>query len=727
MKRRPVCLVCLLLMAILYVLDLTGVPIVSGNPLPGDVQGYIEHHANAVICGEVQQCRDTDYSLSIYLKQVYLTVQSEQIPIKNIKIYLESKENIKIGTILRVSGKLTEIPAPTNPGEFDSKQYYACQKIYYQMKNAKVLAKSETYSHYGELIQKLKNKIMNILSKASGDDEGVFEAMLLGEKENLDQELKIRYQMAGMIHILAISGLHISAFGMGVFKLLKKMRFHNSIAGLIALVILLQYGMLTGGSVSAMRAICMFVLAVGAKIIGRTYDMMTAMSLSAIILLLDSPAYLYSAGFLLSFGAVVGLGTVAPVFYKATGAKNTIVKSLLSSMAVSLITLPMMLKIYGEVSVVGVLLNLIVLPTAGGVLVSGFACVGVGFVSIKLACMAALPGRCLLFLYDHIGKMVCRLPYCTWTAGSPTQIQCMIYYVALVLGLLVLYYRTKSSRYLGIIGIIFAVIIIGYHSRNKLEIICMDIGQGDCTLLKLPTGENILVDGGSSNKKNIAMYQIQPCLKNQGISYIDAIMISHTDEDHISGIVEMVELINENLSSIRIGMIILPQWSNKGEEYEEIEDLALKLGIKVAYGMQKTQIELSNVRLDFISPLIGATGEDANEDAMVVKLSYGNFGALFTGDIGADTEKKLLPYLDDIDYLKVAHHGSRYSTCDEFLDVVKPEIASISCSLTNTYGHPSPETVERLKVHKAEIFYTMKNGAIMISTDGDTIEVETKS
>ena len=162
-------------------------------------------------------------------------------------------------------------------------------------------------------MQNLKSKIMQTLDIAAKEDAGIFEAMLLGEKDNLEDKVKIRYQMAGIIHILAISGLHISVLGIGFFDLLKRAGFGNVSAGMVVLSVLLQYGILTGESVSAMRAVGMFLLAVGARIAGRTYDLLTALAVSAILLLLDAPANLYNSGFWLSFGAVAGLGVVAPV------------------------------------------------------------------------------------------------------------------------------------------------------------------------------------------------------------------------------------------------------------------------------------------------------------------------------------------------------------------------------------------------------------------------------
>ena len=207
MKRRPVCLVCLFLMLCLYVTDLVGISMINGNPLPVSVQKYISEHPKLTVSGEVQNCQAAEYSLSVYLKQVCLTVGSEQIPIENIKVYLNKEEQIRIGMFLRVCGKLEEIPGSRNPGEFDSKQYYACQKIYYQMKDGKVCDKSTGYSYFGQFLQEIRQKAGTILDEAAGSYAGIFQAMILGERENLDAETKMQYQMAGIMHILAISGV----------------------------------------------------------------------------------------------------------------------------------------------------------------------------------------------------------------------------------------------------------------------------------------------------------------------------------------------------------------------------------------------------------------------------------------------------------------------------------------------------------------------------------------
>lgn len=718
MKRRPVCLVCLFLMLCLYVTDLVGISMINGNPLPVSVQKYISEHPKFTVSGEVQECQAAEYSLSVYLKQVCLTVGSEQIPIENIKVYLNKEEQIRIGMFLRVCGKLEEIPGPRNPGEFDSKQYYACRKIYYQMKDGEVCDKSIGYSYFGQLLQEIRQKAETILDEAAGAYAGIFQAMILGERGNLDAETKMQYQMAGIMHILAISGLHISFVGMGFFRLLKKAGTGNGVAGAVSAFLIYAYGVVTGGSVSAMRAVGMFLVLIGAGIAGRSYDLLSAMALSAIVLLLDAPAYLYNVSFLLSFGAVIGIGALTPEICSLLNLKKRTAKSLAGSVIVWLITLPIALHAYGEVSLAGVILNLLVLPTSGIVLASGIFALPVGIFVIEIAKRVVFPGKCVLFLYEKLCEVVGWIPHSTWIAGSPQLWQCAVYYVMLGVAFTGVKWGKKAAS---VALVIFAVVFLGYHSRNGLAITCLDIGQGDCCVLKMPGGENFLIDGGSSNKKNTAVYQILPYLKNQGIAILDGIFVSHTDQDHISGIEELLELCAQKLTTVRVKNLILPDWDTTGGEYEKLKMLAEQTGIRVQTVREGNLLKAKEAQIEILAPENGADGSDTNEDGMVMKVHFGKFRGLFTGDIGAETEKKLLDSMEDVDFLKVAHHGSKYSTCQGFLDVVSPEIAVISCSAKNTYGHPSADTIKKLEDCGAQVEYTMKNGAITVRTDGEGI------
>ena len=725
MKRRPVCLVCLILLLCIYILDLAGIPLASGNPLPETTKDWIAKHPDAVVCGEVQRCQETENSYSVYLRKVLLTCRSEQIPIKNLRVFLKKEQKLPAGMIVQIAGKLEETEDPGNPGEFDSRQYYACQKIYYLMKNGTVRKKSRSYSVYRQALIELKEKICSILQTAAPEDAGVFEAMLIGEKKDLDQELKLRYQMAGMIHILAISGLHISMLGVGLFQILKIAGAGNIPAGMLSLILMLQYGMLTGGGVSAMRAVGMFLVSIGARILGRSYDLLTALALAAILLILDSPAYLYSSSFVLSFGAVIGLGVTAPVLAGFLATEKKFINSLMASLAVQLTTLPVVLTIYGEVSVAGLILNLAVLPTVGGVLLSGLACCIAGFFHTGAASVLAFPGHVLLYVYEKMCEFSGKLPFCTWIGGAPSLFQSTVYYIILICTIGILWIGKNRKPYLRrSIAVICTVLcitgigLLSYQPHEKLSVTCLDIGQGDSIVLQLPGGVNYLVDCGSTSKKKIAQYQLLPYLKNQGISVMEGIMITHTDADHISGIEEMLEMLEKDLCTVRIKNLILPDWKEENTAWKRLRNLAERKKIRIWKASAGKYITSGKTKIKFLAPAKNATGEDVNEDGTVMEISYGKFRGLLTGDIGEKTEKSLLPVLEDVDFLKVGHHGSRYSTCQEFIEKIKPEVAVISCSRTNTYGHPSEETIERLENSGADVEYTMKSGAVTVYTDG---------
>ena len=789
MRRRPVCILCLLLVVFLCVTDWLGFSLIRGNPLPESVQTWIKKHPESTICGEVVRCQENEETQSVYLKNTYLIYNSEKVSIDNVRVYLkENNKNKKLltGSLILVSGKLEEVQESGNPGEFDSRQYYACRHIYYVMKKGKVEKQSRNHSAYGQFLIDMQQKFAGILEKVCGNEAGAFEAIVLGDKSNLDAELKMRYQMAGIIHILAISGLHISLLGMGLYNILKRIGLGIWPAGLLALAIMLQYGMMTGGTVSTMRAVCMFLLSVGAKIAGRIYDMPTGMAVSAILILMENPAYLLDGGFLLSFGSVTGIGCVWPLisevmdreeksrwkteskgvkeFLKST--EKSLWKSFLASGTVQLTTLPVVLWFYGEVSVLGIFLNLLVLPTVGIVLGSGTTGALVGLLSGRGAFLAALPGRIILKSYEFLAELAGKLPICTWVGGKPQIWQIVGYYVILAAGVWI--YRQTAQEYVDndsfwkrgsdlynrevsgkkirilqnseahksqkrhkdvvmkiwgirgacIVTVCLGILLIGYKPREDFRIACLDVGQGDGIVIEIENKWNILIDGGSTNKSALGQYQLIPYLKSRGISKLDGIYISHTDEDHISGVRQLFEYIGKGLTVLRVENLILPEWQNiqDNKNYQELIQLAEIAGTRVLTARAGDKIKYGQTRLEVLWPPEGADGAEVNEDAMVLEMTSGDFKGIFTGDIGKETEEKLLQngVLEDVDFLKVAHHGSKYSTGEDFLETVKPELAVVSCSATNTYGHPSPDTLQRLKETGAVIKITKDDGAVTL-------------
>lgn len=737
----------------MFLADGIGIPIVKGNPLPEPVREWVLSHENAVICGTVQKCEDTEYSKSLILKNSYLMYQSKEISIENVKVYMKENVEVPIGAFVVVSGRLEETKGAQNPGGFDSAAYYACQHIYYLMKSAVLVQSSETYSKNGQLLSEIQKKLSGVLDRAAGEDASIFQAMLLGNKTNLEKETKTLYQMSGIIHILAISGLHISMLGLGLYKILKKLGLGMYGAGFLAFLIMIEYGMMTGSSVSAIRAICMFLMSVGAQMLGRSYDMPTALALSAVLILMESPAYLYNSSFQLSFGAVIGIGVVVPIVLEILPIQKKWGKNLLSSITVQMVTLPIVLYAYGEVSLAGIFLNLLVLPTVGGVLGSGLAGCAVGICGEFAGCIvgslggmaegifgfqsglldaeiwidyvakaAVFPGRVLLWIYEKGCTLVTGFSFSVWIAGAPKIWQIFLYYF-LMTGMLAVgvflgkkgFLFIKGSVLGGFLAVMFLSLTIRFW--DDLRIVCLDVGQGDCAVISTKEGRHFLVDSGSTDQSDVGEYCLMPFLKNQGIAVLDGIFISHTDKDHINGIEELLTAIGKGLTAIRVKNVILPDWEEKDEAYVQLEELAVKVGANVIYANAGDCFRAEKLTMKILHPQVQSKGSDTNEEGIVLEVTYGEFCGLFMGDVGSTVEKELLPVLGEVDFLKVGHHGSKYSTCEEFLGKIKADFAVISCGADNSYGHPHKETLERLEMAECEVWNTAEKGYAVIKVD----------
>ena len=186
MTKRPLCFLCFLMVLGLGIMNFAGIPLLGGNPLPVTVQDWIEAHPGSVICGEVEQYENTEFSQSVYLKKTYLIYQSKKFSIENVRVFLKKEEDLKPGMKILVKGTLKRVEEPSNPGGFDSQHYYACRHIYYFMKKAVVRKKTESYSGYRQQLFKVKEKCRQILTESAGEDAPLFCAMVLGDKQDLD-------------------------------------------------------------------------------------------------------------------------------------------------------------------------------------------------------------------------------------------------------------------------------------------------------------------------------------------------------------------------------------------------------------------------------------------------------------------------------------------------------------------------------------------------------------
>ncbi len=727
--KRPLCIVMLML-AVLLGLLLLIIPMEEHLCVPDRVQ--------VTKIGIVSSKEKKNDSYVVYLK----------VPKEYGRIMLYLADNQKapeIGTVIKVCGKCAEFPSATNPGEFDSKSYYRILKIPYKLTDVKILDKQGKADYYKELLFSLKMKFEKRLEKCMPEkDSGVMEAILLGDKNNLDDDIKEAYKRNGIIHIIAVSGLHISIIGLGLYKLLRRMSLHTVIAALISATVMYSYGIMCGMSTSAFRAIFMFMVKVFADVIGRTYDMLSAMSLCAILVLLEQPLYLKHSGFLMSFGAIIALGYVLPALPRSLRKKPFNIFS--ASMAIFLVNLPVYTTFYFTFPVYSAFLNILILPIMSVLIFLGIAVLILGFVFLPLANILSLGVHIILSWFMICCNMGQGLYGNTWYIGHSENIQVFVYLICLFGFIFFNEYRinplhkriknlpanvrklTCFSRYILILA---GITVLCIRPKDDLKITFLDVGQGDGIVIESKDG-NYLIDGGSTSKKELGKYQLIPFLSYEGIGKLDAVILTHEDEDHLSGITELFEEMGKSRGCIKIGNLILPDVDEKtkGDNYRKLEHYAHKYNVPVSYIGRGDEIKNNRVYMKCIGPVSKMKTDEPNAYSTIMFLELGEFRALFTGDVEGKGQENLKEYIrkeggkyKDITLLKVAHHGSRNTTDKEFLEMIKPRIAVISCGVNNRYNHPHKELVERLEDIGAGIYSTALEGAVTVKTNGKTMNI----
>ncbi len=891
---------CLCLVIVITIMKiLTGAGTGGDAVLPPDgspvrITGRIDTRTSEVI---ILQC----ISL-IHEDQTYSYSGKLQCELDNMKTAMITagavtgeEESLKIGQQIILEGTFSHFATATNPGEFDVQRYYAAKGIGGRVRQSQILAVGETYSCLRELLYQCRLVLHDRLAEVfPAKEASVMQTLLLGEKEELDAEIKALYQKNGIAHILSISGLHITLLGMGVYRLLKRLGLPVRAAAVGGAMLLLIYGVMVGMSVSASRAIGMYLLQMLGIFVGRTYDMLTGLGLMALLLVLQEPERLCDVSFLMSFGAVLGiciltpvlsgdgrerdadaelevkgisawLRTVADIFGDSAYERNkyregwrkvayegiqrivsAVKGGFVASVGVILFTLPVQLWFFYEIPVYSVLLNLLVLPFMSVVVAGGILSLipGLGLVG-TVDCL-------ILWWYEWICGRFEELPGAIWCEGRPEVWQIICYYVGILLlvfgreyveawkirgtygeenvpGDRLHFARTPwclitrgadesirnrkkdcngemiqhSDRRFGIcptgvqnalakfrcawqgamtymnrvphlIAVVMILgLLIGLLTGNfdcGSRVTFLDVGQGDGIVVETGQGA-YLFDCGSTSRKNIGEYVLKPYLKSRGTRSLRGVFVSHPDEDHMNGVIELLE--NGADWGIVVEQLFLPAIAEgkRTESFATLLAAAEVAEVPVSYIKCGDEIRDSQLRLLCLHPEENTTLADANAysecfyvevfakkmkqeaiddrkandasggsaiegsgengsfagngERKDFRVNDGKINILLTGDVEGEGERQLMQELQEqrgqrefrVDILKVAHHGSGYSTGTEFLAAASPTTAIISCGRNNSYGHPHAETLQRLEDARVPWYGTMDYGALTVTVD----------
>ncbi len=702
---------------------------------------------------------------------------------------MEVADYLKPGSEVSIEGKLSSFSKPTNPGQFDQWSYRKSQGY-----AAKISSKKVFISERGEasFLRKMKCGIYGLRRSAykaieelfPERESGIIKAILLADKGDMEEDTYLLFSDGGITHILAVSGLHVSLFAGALLYLagMLKMGFYPSIA--LTAVFLFSYGVLTGFPVSALRAITMTLIMLFGRLTGKSYDALTGAAITAFMILVKNPLMLYNPSFLLSFGAVAGIFLFQPLFsklikgcfgreYKWLKKESLSVKILIFimegiclSFSVTLMTLPIVLWFYFKVSVYAVLLNLVIVPLMTFLLILIAAAISLFYVVLPAARIIAGGPYFILTLYERLCSLSTSLPGNSVLFGRPEKPGIVVYYAILMAVYVMLYLyikmyeKEKSRNYfdrlfipIGMVLMFVLFTLFGKPRVSDAKIAFLDVGQGDGSVI-LTKNLCITIDGGSTSETNVGKYRIKPYIMSNGRNVIDYAFISHSDTDHLSGILELIED-----KSFKVKMIVLGDImeAEKDDNYQKLVRCAEENGTKVGFVSAGMSFELEGVTALCLNPQKGKIYGNANDTSEVFFLKALGMNFLYTGDLSAEFEtdviNELRKYTDEkVDVLKAGHHGSKNSSSLEFLSEISPNViedalwgnilennkaeaegyaftenekarpeekvitglAVLSAGKGNSYGHPSKEAMERLIDNGYYLHSTIENGALII-------------
>ena len=710
-----------------------------------------------IVQGKIYKIENTAFGTNIYLKGVEVENGEKSVSVKRIFVNTEKIPNVKIGNIIKVRGKLRQFEEAANKGNFDSRKYYLSLGFYGKIEAGTIEVINGDYSGIRQGLYELRMEIIERLEKLCSDNNGIFSiinnkngiigAIILGDKTDLDSDIKELYSVSGIAHILAISGLHISFIGMAIYRLLRR-RFRFLFSAAVSIPVVLSFGIMSGFGISTIRAIIMFILKIIGEVLGRKYDAITAISLAGLVLLVQNPFVVCNSGFQMSFGAIIAIVLILPIVEEILNTDNKIIKVLSANFTISLVMNPILAWNYYELPTFSFLLNIVVVPLMSVVIVSSIAGIFCSCIMFGFGKVVIFPGCGILELYTFLCNIINKSSVASIVVGQPKVTIIIVYYAILLVVLfglknirtkytraekerniikketgLVLEKKAKKERRIKgqniklrlacIVGFLLLNCLIYYIPNPGFYITFINVGQGDGILIHGDNGTKVMVDGGSTSEKQVAKNCIVPYLKAEGIGTIDYSIITHTDKDHISGILEILE--NNNSNRIRIKNLVMPDINMKDDTYDELIEKAKLKKINVLYIKKGDTLSLGKTKIKCIYPETTTTASDKNDYCTVLSVKNKTSKILLTGDISKKIEEKIK---DDIEenytVLKVAHHGSNYSSSEKFLKKVNPKYSIISVGKNNSYGHPGNETMERLRKQGGVIYRTDEKGGITI-------------
>lgn len=643
--------------------------------------------------------------LDVKIKNEKITIKLNTDEKILINYYIKKNENysnLKIGSIVKVEGKLDYPKKNTNFNLFNYKNYLLSEKIYFVLTANKITYIKDT----DNIFFKAKNLLINYINNFKTKD--YLYTFILGNTSLLEQDTKKSFQNNGISHLFAVSGMHITLISTLLMYLLKKITKNHDISYIITIFILLFYTFITNFSSSILRAFLLFLLIYINKKFKFNLKTIEIIMLILLILLMYNPFYIYSIGFKFTFIISIILILFSK---KINNFKNYFSKLLMTSLISFFISLPIVINNFFEINLISPLLNLIFVPFIS-IIIFPFSLISLIFPFLDNTFYI------IVKFMENISIYINNTLSINIIIGKMNLIMIVIYYLLTLICL----NKVLVKKYIYVLPIITLILIysnINYFNKN-LIVTMLDVGQGDSLMIAFPNNKsNILIDTGgivnfTKTNYEISTSTIIPYLKSIGIKKINYLVLTHGDYDHMG---EAVNLVN----GFKVEQVVFNCGEFNDLEKELIKVLNQK---KIKYYSCVKELNIDNNKLYFLQT---KKYDNENDNSNVIYTELNGYKFMFMGDAGVDKEKDILDKynLSNVDVLKVGHHGSKTSSSKEFIDEINPKYGIISVGKNNIYGHPNKEVLNNLE--NSKIYRTDQDGSIMFILKNDKLEIETCS
>ncbi|MEH7223186.1 DNA internalization-related competence protein ComEC/Rec2 [Bacillus sp. JJ1566] len=634
---------------------------------------------------------------------------------------IQLSKSLQMGLVCTFKGTLKEPQGSRNPHSFDYQKYLYTQGIHWIFEVNIITPEKcdpqEKWSMSRWLLKIRETGIRQIDSHFEGSTAGIIQALIYGERMNIETDIVNSYQSLGLIHLLAISGIHVSLMtGMFYFLCIRFGLTRESTA-ILLLCLLPAYILIAGGSPSVIRSVLMCMLLFATILWWKKASMLDVISFVFIMMLAFNPYFLFNVGFQLSFMVSGSLILSSRVIFKHYS--NAIASLFAVSFLSQIASLPILLFHFFEFSLLSLPLNMLYVPLYS-VIILPFALFTVFLLGIFEPIgqiFAAILSWMMEFL-NQVTVWVSQSSFSVLTLGKPGLIL-MILYCGTIFYFLVCWEKKKvllQRALLLPIGVLMLHVILPYINPYG-EVTMIDVGQGDSIYIELPFRKGVyLIDTGGTiqfeqeewrkRRKEFSTAEIIiPYLKSRGVRSLDKLIITHGDQDHIGGAKSLVEKIN-------IKEIVLGKNKKDAIQETELKKIATKKGIRINQVERGQKWKEGDHTFYILAPKGNELEE--NNNSVVIYTKLGGLNWLFTGDIEKNEELNLIKTYKNlrIDVLKVGHHGSKTSSTKAFIQFLNPKIALIPVGVNNRFNHPHPDVINLFKEEKIRVFRTDKDGAI---------------